>query len=388
MDRQIEKTFNVPFRHRLLFTQGVFNPENQLLADLLHAYRPGVSVKTLFVLDSGVQKAHPGLENAIQTYCGKYPEQLKCADVLVVPGGESAKNSEGPTNRVLKAIETHGICRHSVVVAIGGGAVIDMAGYAAAIAHRGVQLIRIPTTVLAQNDAAVGVKNGINFYGKKNFLGTFAVPQAIINDRDFLETLEDRDWIAGSAEAVKVALIKDAPFFEFLEREAQALRRRDPGPMQELIFRCAELHMEHIAGGGDPFEAGSSRPLDFGHWSAHKLEHLTGYGLRHGEAVALGMALDVRYSHRLGMLEPRETQRILDLLINLGFDLHLPDLGPDGSQNLLQGLEEFREHLGGVLTITLLEGIGRKRDVHEIDRDIMAAAIAEMQPGKTANKAS
>ncbi|EAR15212.1 3-dehydroquinate synthase [Robiginitalea biformata] len=388
MDRQIEKTFNVPFRHRLLFTRGVFNPENQLLADLLHAYRPGVSVKTLFVLDSGVQKAHPGLENAIQTYCGKYPEQMKCADVLVVPGGESAKNSEGPTNRVLKAIENHGICRHSVVVAIGGGAVIDMAGYAAAIAHRGVQLIRIPTTVLAQNDAAVGVKNGINFYGKKNFLGTFAVPQAIINDRDFLETLEDRDWIAGSAEAVKVALIKDAPFFEFLEREAQALRRRDPGPMQELIFRCAELHMEHIAGGGDPFEAGSSRPLDFGHWSAHKLEHLTGYGLRHGEAVALGMALDVRYSHRLGMLEPRETQRILDLLTNLGFDLHLPDLGPDGSQNLLQGLEEFREHLGGVLTITLLEGIGRKRDVHEIDRDIMAAAIAEMQPGKTANKAS
>lgn len=388
MDRQIEKTFNVPFRHRLLFTRGVFNPENQLLADLLHAYRPGVSVKTLFVLDSGVQKAHPGLENDIQTYCGKYPEQMKCADVLVVPGGESAKNSEGPTNRVLKAIETHGICRHSVVVAIGGGAVIDMAGYAAAIAHRGVQLIRIPTTVLAQNDAAVGVKNGINFYGKKNFLGTFAVPQAIINDRDFLETLEDRDWIAGSAEAVKVALIKDAPFFEFLEREAQALRRRDPGPMQELIFRCAELHMEHIAGGGDPFEAGSSRPLDFGHWSAHKLEHLTGYGLRHGEAVALGMALDVRYSHRLGMLEPRETQRILDLLTNLGFDLHLPDLGPDGSQNLLQGLEEFREHLGGVLTITLLEGIGRKRDVHEIDRDIMAAAIAEMQPGKTANKAS
>ena len=388
MDRQIEKTFNVPFRHRLLFTRGVFNPENQLLADLLHAYRPGVSVKTLFVLDSGVQKAHPGLENAIQTYCGKYPEQMKCADVLVVPGGESAKNSEGPTNRVLKAIENHGICRHSVVVAIGGGAVIDMAGYAAAIAHRGVQLIRIPTTVLAQNDAAVGVKNGINFYGKKNFLGTFAVPQAIINDRDFLETLEDRDWIAGSAEAVKVALIKDAPFFEFLEREAQALRRRDPGPMQELIFRCAELHMEHIAGGGDPFEAGSSRPLDFGHWSAHKLEHLTGYGLRHGEAVALGMALDVRYSHWLGMLEPRETQRILDLLTNLGFDLHLPDLGPDGSQNLLQGLEEFREHLGGVLTITLLEGIGRKRDVHEIDRDIMAAAIAEMQPGKTANKAS
>lgn len=388
MDKQIEKSFNVPYRHRLLFTQGVFNPGNQLLADLLHTYRPGVSVKSLFILDSGVQEAHPGLEEAIRSYCGAYPDRMVCTQVLAVPGGEAAKNSEGPTNRVLEAIEAHGICRHSVVVAIGGGAVMDMAGYAAAIAHRGVQLIRIPTTVLAQNDAAVGVKNGINFYGKKNFLGTFAVPLAIINDQDFLETLEDRDWIAGTAEAVKVALIKDAPFFEFLEREARALRRRDPAPMQELIFRCAELHMEHIAGGGDPFEAGSSRPLDFGHWSAHKLEHLTGYGLRHGEAVALGMALDVRYSRRMGMLKTRDADRILDLLANLGFDLHLPDLGTDGVQNLLQGLEEFREHLGGVLTITLLEGIGQKLDVHEIHRETMAAAIGEMQPGKTANKAS
>lgn len=388
MDRQIEKTFKVPYRHRLLFTRGVFHTGNRLLAGLLESYRPGVAVKTLFVLDSGVQEAHPGLEKAIRTYCREYADQLVCTDILVVPGGESAKNSEGPTNRVLEAIEARGICRHSAVVAIGGGAVIDMAGYAAAIAHRGVQLIRIPTTVLAQNDAAVGVKNGINYYGKKNFLGTFAVPLAIINDQDFLETLEDRDWIAGTAEAVKVALIKDAAFFDFLEREAPALRRREPGPMQELIFRCAELHMEHIAGGGDPFEAGSSRPLDFGHWAAHKLEHLTGYGLRHGEAVALGMALDVRYSHRKGLLETRDTNRILDLLANLGFDLQLPDLGPKGVQDLLQGLEEFREHLGGELTITLLEGIGQKRDVHAIDRETMGAAISEMQLGKAANKAS
>jgi 3-dehydroquinate synthase len=281
---------------------------------------------------------------------------------------------------VLEAIERQRICRHSIVVAVGGGAVIDMVGYAAAIAHRGVGLIRIPTTVLAQNDAAVGVKNGLNYFGKKNFVGTFAVPLAIIDDREFLETLEDRDWIAGTAEAVKVALIRDAAFFEVLEREADALRRRDPQAMDRLIFRCAELHIDHIALGGDPFESGSSRPLDFGHWAAHKLEHLTRYTLRHGEAVALGMALDVVYSARIGLIPEAVKDRILKLLTALGFSLGLPDALPGGPAALLAGIEEFREHLGGQLTITLLEGIGRKRDVHEIDAATMEASIAELWP--------
>ncbi|MBC2840216.1 3-dehydroquinate synthase [Robiginitalea sp. SC105] len=388
MKEQIEMTFSVPYRHRLLFTQGLFDPGNPLLADLLGAYRPGVSVRLLFVLDSGVGEAHPGLEGLIRAYCDAHAAQVTFTQVLSVPGGEASKNTPVQTERVLAAIEAQGICRHSVVVAIGGGAVIDMAGYAASIAHRGVQLIRIPTTVLAQNDAAVGVKNGINAFGKKNFIGTFAIPLAIVNDPYFLTTLEDRDWIAGTAEAVKVALIKDADFFGFLEAHAQSLRAREMAPMQELIFRCAELHMEHISGGGDPFEAGSSRPLDFGHWSAHKLEHLTGYSLRHGEAVALGMALDVIYSRRLGILTAGDSERILRILSELGFDLQLPDLGPEGPSVLLRGLDEFREHLGGVLTITLLEGIGLKRDVHEIDRELMAAAIGELMGGKAIHKAS
>ncbi len=380
MNALIERTFGITHTHRLLFTEGVFRPGNPLLAEVAAASRPGGPVKMLFVLDSGVGQAWPGLQDSIRAYCQAHPERLTFTEVLTVPGGEGCKNSQEPLQEVLQAIDRQHICRHSLVVAIGGGAVIDMAGYAAAIAHRGVGLIRIPTTVLAQNDAAVGVKNGINLFGKKNFIGTFALPLAILDDREFLKTLDDRDWIAGTAEAVKVALIQDAAFFESLEADAGALRRRDQQAMDRLIYRCAELHINHIASGGDPFETGSSRPLDFGHWAAHKLEHLTGYALRHGEAVAIGMALDVIYSARIGMLSGAEKDRILALLAKLGFSLEIPANLPGGRVALLAGLEEFREHLGGTLTITLLEEIGCKRDVHEINRAVMEAAIGELTP--------
>ena len=133
--------------------------------------------------------------------------------ILIFKGGETEKNNKESFQKILKSINDYSICRHSFVITIGGGAIIDMAGYASTIAHRGVKLIRIPTTVLAQNDAAVGVKNSINEFGKKNFLGTFSPPYAIINDLNFLKTLNQRDWISGIAEAIKVALIKDSTFF-------------------------------------------------------------------------------------------------------------------------------------------------------------------------------
>jgi 3-dehydroquinate synthase len=260
-------------------------------------------------------------------------------------------------------------------VAIGGGAVIDMVGYAAAIAHRGVKLIRIPTTVLSQNDSAVGVKNSFNILGKKNFLGTFAPAYAIINDSNFLTSLEQRDWISGIAEAVKVALIKDEKFFGFIEENSTRLQARDMESMEYLIYRCAQMHMEHIAQGGDPFESGSSRPLDFGHWAAHKLEYMTNYQLRHGEAVAIGMALDLVYAHFIGLINKETLDRILLVLEQIGFNLHIPLLGNDQLNGLLNGIQEFREHLGGELTITLISKIGAKHDVHEIDMSTMRKAI-------------
>lgn len=371
----IQQSFKVEYNYQLQFTQNLFGLDNPLFRDIFSNYRKKGAVKVLFVVDDGVIVAHPTLKDKIIAYCQKFADRIVLTQILEVTGGEETKNDHNNVLKVLQGVNDSHIDRHSFVVAVGGGAVIDMAGYAAAIAHRGVKLIRIPTTTLSQNDSAVGVKNSVNIFNKKNFLGTFAPPYAIINDTDFLHTLEHRDWISGVAEAVKVALIKDDVFFGFLEQNAAALHDREMEPMEYLIYRCAEMHMEHIAQGGDPFESGSSRPLDFGHWAAHKLEYMTAYKMRHGEAVAVGMALDLTYAHLIGLIDEPTLKRIINTLATIGFQLHIPFEKESDVNVLLAGIEEFREHLGGKLTITLISKIGTKHDVHEIDLQKMREAI-------------
>jgi 3-dehydroquinate synthase len=242
-----------------------------------------------------------------------------------------------------------------------------------------VRHVRLPTTVLAQNDAGIGVKNGVNAFGRKNFLGTFAPPHAVVNDADFLRTLHPRDRVAGIAEAVKVALIRDAAFFEWLESHADSLRDFAPTATARMIRRCAELHLGQITRGGDAFETGNGRPLDYGHWSAHRLEALTSHELRHGEAVAIGLALDTRYSVQAGMLAAGVDERVHRTLKRLGFHLWHPAMeskGPDGRVLLLDGIEEFREHLGGELSVTMLTEVGRGADVHSLDRAEVLRAMA------------
>jgi len=374
----IKQSFQVQYDYQLYFTSGLFALENQMFVNLIADYKDFEPVKLLFVLDDGVKHHHPSLIPQIEDYCKAHRQTIKYTDTLVLPGGEQVKNSDTAIESVLKGVNDNKICRHSFVVVIGGGAVIDMVGYAAAIAHRGVKLIRIPTTVLSQNDSAVGVKNSVNAFKKKNFLGTFAPPFAIINDSDFLETLEQRDWISGISEAIKVALIKDKTFFKYIADNAVALKNREMEPMQYVIYKCAEMHMHHIAQGGDPFESGSSRPLDFGHWAAHKMEFMTNYELRHGEAVAKGIALDVTYAQLVGLISEEDLQHILDVMIAIGFDLSLPVQSNDKIEHLLNGIEEFREHLGGQLTITLISDLGVKHDVHTIDMELMSKAITKL----------
>lgn len=374
----IKQSFQVQYDYQLYFTSGLFALENQMFVNLIADYKDFEPVKLLFVLDDGVKHHHPTLIPQIEDYCKAHRQTIKYTDTLVLPGGEQVKNSDTAIESVLKGVNDNKICRHSFVVVIGGGAVIDMVGYAAAIAHRGVKLIRIPTTVLSQNDSAVGVKNSVNAFKKKNFLGTFAPPFAIINDSDFLETLEQRDWISGISEAIKVALIKDKTFFKYIADNAVALKNREMEPMQYVIYKCAEMHMHHIAQGGDPFESGSSRPLDFGHWAAHKMEFMTNYELRHGEAVAKGIALDVTYAQLVGLISEEDLQHILDVMIAIGFDLSLPVQSNDKIEQLLNGIEEFREHLGGQLTITLISDLGVKHDVHTIDMELMSKAITKL----------
>jgi 3-dehydroquinate synthase len=375
----IEQSFAVKFKYGVYFTEGLFNPENTVLTKVLQQDKGTTPRKVFFVVDDGVAATHPNLVQDIKHYTAQHRDVIRLlADPLVITGGEEVKNSTDHLLKLLEAVNQYHIDRHAYFIAIGGGAVLDMAGFAAAIAHRGIRHIRIPTTVLAQDDSAVGVKNSFNFFGKKNFLGTFVPPFAVINDSDFLLTLEDRDWRAGISEAVKVALIKDAAFYQEIKQNATKLAQRDMPAMQRLIHRCAEMHIQHI-GGADPFETGSSRPLDFGHWAAHKLEQLTSYDLRHGEAVAIGMAMDVTYSMLKGMITEEECEDVLELLEKLGFELYVPQLSQleaDSDQlSILKGLQEFREHLGGRLTIMLLTKIGHGVEVHHMEEPLLQEAV-------------
>ena len=377
----IRQEIHVAFRYPVHFTTGVFTASNRLVRDLVQSDDPGAPAKVVVVVDRGVERAHPELTGSIERYCVEHADAITlAAPVLVIPGGEQVKNDARHTERVLEAINAAQLCRHSYLIAVGGGAVLDVAGFAAATAHRGVRLIRVPTTVLAQDDSAVGVKNGVNAFGKKNYLGTFAPPFAVINDFGFLSTLKDRDWRGGISEAVKAALIKDRGFFEFLEANAAALVAREPAAMEQVVRRSAALHLRHIATGGDPFELGSSRPLDFGHRAAHKLEQVTHHGLRHGEAVAIGIALDSTYSYLSGFLAEADWRRIIDIFLALGLSVYSPALGerldtPADPDCVLRGLADFQEHLGGRLTIMLLKGIGEPFDVNEIHPDVMVRCI-------------
>jgi 3-dehydroquinate synthase len=382
--RPIDQAVRVRFRYPVHFTTDLFSPNNLLLRDVLAG--AGVSTgssKVLCVVDSGVAEHHRRLPGAIAAHFQTPDGSLTLvAPPVIVNGGESIKNDPAQVMRLHKAIHEYGIDRQAYVLAVGGGALLDMVGYAAATAHRGVRLVRVPTTVLSQNDSGIGVKNSVNAFGKKNFLGTFAPPFAVFNDFTFLTTLSDRDWRAGISEAIKVALLKDAIFFAFLEEHATELVERDTTAMQWLVYRCAELHLEHIATNGDPFELGSSRPLDFGHWAAHKLEQLSNYELRHGEAVAIGLALDATYAHLIGLLPEADWRRILDLIVAVGLPLHVRELDMgalDGTPAILTGLEEFREHLGGQLTIMLLEGIGSGIEVHEMDSSLILASMTRLK---------
>jgi 3-dehydroquinate synthase len=374
------QSFSVRYEYPVYFTERLFAHDNPAFRDTLLRREPGRRHRFVVFIDANVAASFPSLEHDIAGYAGVHADAMELvAPAQRVPGGEQVKNDPALLTRLQHRLVELGVDRHAFVVGIGGGAFLDLVGYVASSTHRGIRHIRVPTTVLAQNDSGVGVKNGINAFGVKNLIGSFAPPFAVLNDFDFLRTLHPRDKIAGVAEAVKVALIRDGVFFEWLEAKADALRACEPAAMARMIRRCAELHMRQIGKGGDPFETGSARPLDYGHWSAHNLEALTSHELRHGEAVAIGLALDTRYSVQTKMLAPGGDERVHALLKRLGFHLWHPALesrDAEGRWLLLRGLEEFREHLGGELTITLLRDIGVGEEVHKMDVDEIRRALA------------
>ena len=310
----LQQSFSVKFEYKVYFTSHLFAPSNRVFQEFINSNRiEGAIQKLLFVVDENLKNSFPELENHIKNYFLAIDYLQVIPEILYIKGGEASKNDENLFYKIVNAINNNGIDRHSYLAAIGGGSTLDLAGYAASISHRGIRHIRIPTTVLSQNDSGVGVKNGINFFNKKNFLGTFAPPIAVFNDFQFLTALSNAEWRSGIAEAIKVALIKDETFFIWLEKNANLLIFRDMPSIQYLIKRCAELHLQHIAS-GDPFEKGSSRPLDFGHWSAHKLEQLTDFTIRHTVPLSFIFWTFAIIFHKAGMhnsIHPRVKTHVL-----------------------------------------------------------------------------
>ncbi|QDT37566.1 3-dehydroquinate synthase [Stratiformator vulcanicus] len=374
---QIDVSFSVPFQHRLRFTADVLGSDEHVLLDLLEGSE-GKTPRVQFWVDEDVAAANPGLEQRLELFGERHSDRvIATGNVQFVPGGEAVKNDIHILERMLKCMNAADLDRRSYVVVIGGGAVLDAVGFAAAIAHRGIRLIRLPTTTLAQGDSGVGVKNSVNLFRQKNWIGTFAVPWAVINDEALLSTLPDREFVAGFSEAVKVSLLKDAAFFDRVCEGAAAIRERDMEVARPIIRDSAVWHLKHITRGGDPFEALEARPLDYGHWSAHKLEVMTDFAVSHGEAVGIGVAIDTVYSSLKHGLSETDANRVLDCLQDLGLPLSHPMLSETGL--LFEGLEQFRQHLGGRLTITMLDGVGRPINVHEIDRGAMTEAIERVR---------
>lgn len=375
--------FQIPlvFQHRIVFTRDAFSPANPEVAELL---REGGGRRVLAVIEENVAAAWPGLQQRVADYLAA--TTTTCSGVEILPGGEAVKKDDALVRRVWELLDAGHIDRHSYLIVIGGGAFLDAVGYGSATAHRGVRLLRFPTTTLSQDDSGVGVKCAINHFGKKNWVGAFDVPFAVVNDFSFLHTQDEETRRAGLIEAVKVALVREPEFFDWIESNVVALAALDPAAIESCVERSALLHARHIAEGGDPFERGSSRPLDFGHWAAHKLEAISGYRLGHAHAVAIGVALDTLYSAATGLLPQEQAERVLRVIQALHLPVYDPDfekLNAAGRRRLFDGLEEFREHLGGRLTVLLLKAPGKGVDVHEMDEAVLDGCIRDLEKRAT-----
>lgn len=379
----LERPIRLEHTHRILFTREAFHVRNNAVRDLVTLHKPHKLPRVLVFVDEAVATANRDLIDDIVAYGEVHADAFTLADTpITLPGGEACKNDLRLVECCWDAINEAALDRHSYVFVIGGGAVLDLVCFAASTAHRGIRHVRFPTTTLSQGDGGVGVKNGVNYFGKKNWIGSFAVPYAVVNDFAFLESLPARERRNGIIEAIKVALIRDGTFFEQIEVMAADLAELKQEALEKVVQRSAELHVEHIATSGDPFELGSVRPLDFGHWAAHKLEQISRFAVTHGEAVAIGIAVDLVYSRMQGLLDAETCERVLKLIESIGFatySAHLMENGRSGEPAILEGLEEFREHLGGQLTVTLVPKIGEKIEVHEMNRVKILNAVVELR---------
>jgi 3-dehydroquinate synthase len=287
---------------------------------------------------------------------------------VVLPDGEAHK-TWNELEHIFATLLRAQADRRTIVVAVGGGVVGDMAGFAAATYQRGIAHLQVPTTLLAQVDSSVGGKTAINHPLGKNMIGAFHQPVAVIADTRTLDTLPERELAAGMAEVVKYGAIRDAAFLDWIEDNADGLRRRDGATLAYAVRRSCEIKAQIVA--LDEREGGVRALLNFGHTFGHAIETGSGYGSwLHGEAVAAGMALAARFSARRGRIAASEADRLVTLLEHLGLPVRPPSMALD---RWLELMGRDKKNEGGRITLILLDALGAAA----VAKDTPAGALVE-----------
>lgn len=308
-------------------------------------------------------------------YLQKLSDALTSAGVkvipIILPDGEAYKNSE-TLNLIYDALLQNRCERSTTLIALGGGVIGDLTGYAAATYLRGVPFIQIPTTLLSQVDSSVGGKTGINHPMGKNMIGAFYQPQLVLADIDTLQTLPQREFSAGMAEVIKYGLIRDQAFFDWCEHNIEALMQLKEAELTEAIFRSCQNKAEVVA--RDEHEQGERALLNLGHTFGHAIENAMGYGVwLHGEAVAAGTIMAADLSQRMGWLNPKEVARITNIFVAAKLPIQAPDLG---IEKYLQLMQLDKKVADGKIRLILQQGIGQSLITSDYDLEKLKATLA------------
>jgi 3-dehydroquinate synthase len=333
-----------------------------------HVHRWVKATHAVIITDEHVEQPHALAAASSLSTAG-------CAvDLLVIEPGESSKNIDSASFLWDKLLEV-GADRKTLIVAVGGGVIGDLAGFVAASFTRGLAFVQVPTTLLAQVDSSVGGKVGVNLAGGKNMVGAFWQPVGVLIDTSVLDTLPEREYRAGLAEVVKYGVILDAEFFEYLEKHTAELADRDAEVLQKVIARSCELKAQVVA--ADERElTGQRAVLNYGHTFCHALETITGYGeYLHGEAVSLGMLCASRLAERLGRVDQKFTQRQRKLLKTLKLPVEFPAVDEDA---LLAAMSHDKKVEHGKLRFVLPTRMGHV----ELVGDVPAADVRAALHGK------
>jgi 3-dehydroquinate synthase len=312
-------------------------------------------------------------ENVAPLYLERFRATLagRRVETLVLPAGEATKTLAW-FEEIMDRLTAARFNRDATLIALGGGVIGDLAGFAAACYQRGIAYVQVPTTLLAQVDSSVGGKTAVNHPRGKNLIGAFHQPRTVLADVGCLETLTDREYRAGLAEVVKYGAGLDAEFFAWLEASAPALAARDAEVLVRTVRRCCELKAEVVA--ADEREAGRRALLNLGHTFGHAIENAQGYGeWLHGEAVAAGMVMAADLSVAIGRLSAAEAARLSDLLGTLGLPVSPPAVGADRMAALMR-LD--KKVAAGRIRFVLFDGLGRSEVVADVPGDALAAVLA------------